>query len=170
MLSPKVEVTTPVTAVSDTETDTVVVNAETSTTPLDEGFLPQKNIDESTIVLDGPLSQVYTNALNQLYAKENYTTTEVGSDLEKVPFKPHSNARYIYTITGTELEHDAYVDAFESFRIASEHWKETYVCVEHNLDITPRVAAFLAYARENGATILNDRVHALEFLSDKLNK
>mgnify|MGYP001795988916 CR=1 FL=1 len=84
MLSPKaeekeetapIEVSAKIEKVEDTENKVMVP---------DTGYLTQKEIDEKTIILDGPLSKIYSEALNQAYAKESYVATEVTSIADTV--------------------------------------------------------------------------------------
>lgn len=173
MISPKEEpVQEVVETPKNTEGSELVDTTEMTEVNTEEDLIPIKEINEKTIMLDGPLSQVYTQALNQMYAKESYITE---METLKHAFKDEDRkkalgdmASYIYVISGPFLENNedgAVVEAFESMTLAAASMKKLFVCVEHNMNITPRVADFIEYSRDIGATIVRDRNTMLEMLS-----
>lgn len=138
------------------------------------GFLTQKEIDEKTIVLDGPLSQTYTQALNQAYAKESYITEikTIGEmkNREDEEAIIDADVNYVYVTNKQALESIGFNEAFESVSLACETWKEVFVYVDHSFDISPKVADFLTYARNKGAKIVNTREQALKMLASGAKK
>ena len=168
MLSPKQEADKTAQAQTNAEVQTPDAS-EAATKPGNEGsIIPRKEIDEKTLILDGPLSQIYTEALNQMYAKESYITDGslmiVKSKTDKVTDVPPGED-YIYVVNGKQLEGGGFVDAFDKLVVAQEKYKRVAVCVEHDQVITPNVARLLDYSRRSGFRILGSRRRALESMN-----
>lgn len=70
---------------------------------------PENNTDPNhthskgkTVVLDGPLSRIYTQALNAVYAAESMAAMNV-QDLEGVELNEDDSAMYVYATDGSEM-------------------------------------------------------------------
>ncbi|HXQ35145.1 MAG TPA: hypothetical protein VN843_14110 [Anaerolineales bacterium] len=167
LISPKVE--------PKVDTEEPVKESQEATEPKKEGevvpevgLVPQKEINENTIVLDGPLSQVYTQALNQAYSKEGYITTELPAIIDAETDDEHQKTNYLYVTEPSDLEGKGEDQAITSLVEASDKCDNLYVCVEHQFNITPKVASFLNFARYKGATIIHTRERTLEMISSKI--
>jgi len=147
-------------------------NKEVTPAP-DMEYLTMKEIDENTIVLDGPLSQVYTDALNKAYARESYITeiAAIKDSADDQTEKEEENpaiGNYIYLVDGKYLEGDEYVNVFNNLQVATEMWANVYVCIEHHGNITNRVAEFRQICREMKAIVMDSREEGLEFIRSKM--
>lgn len=166
-----VETTTPPTAPEPT---TSTSSDPSSTVPTDPSasedlYLVPKEISEKTVLIDGPLSQVYTQALNQAYAKENYITTHLPSLLSvKGADVDPTKRSYLYVIDPSHLGDDEIEEAFTSLTLAQERYLDRYVCVEHDYHITASVASFIARLRKSGVKVLHSRESALETITERL--
>lgn len=130
--------------------------------PAGDQFIEAKPVDEKTLVLDGPLGQVYTQALNQVYAKEA-NATEYDTIQKALGASETADAgSYLYVTGASDLDGANYVEAFESLQLASTRCKKLYVCVEHEMQISDRVGQFLTYARECGAVVFWNRQKAID--------
>ena len=106
---------------------------------------------EVKIVLDGPLSEIYTKALQATYSKNVKQTEEnVGqetqqmdavmvADIHKLNQKKKeeqtkiaNDAAYVYVTDGDALNGEGWLNAFNNVRIAldQQSFKEKVICVE----------------------------------------
>lgn len=138
----------------------VEVKSENNESQLqDVNGVPIKEVDLTKLVIDGPLSEVYTKALNQVYSKEaNVTELRLFKDHLKDD-NEESMEEYIYVVDGKTVEEvDVdYIEAFEHISLAKKKFKKVSVCVEHNMNITPNIGRLLSYARESGVTVYSSR-------------
>ncbi len=139
-----------------------------------EGYLPDNKLDENTIIVDGPLSRVYTDLLNQAFAKESYVTKlphlveMVKRQKEESKEKPIRS--YIYTMSGNNLEGTDYTQAFESFQVALDNYKEVSLCIENIGENSDRALQLTNWARQNGMNVFYSREQAIETMAKKLKK
>lgn len=169
MISPKVEPTSTETSSAQVEVTSDKSESDHKANPSEDNYIVEKEIDEKTIIVDGPLSKIYTEALNQIYAKEGYETVSTES-LPVVNRSQYSNATYVFTLKDENLVGKGYLAAFESFRAGCDQYRNVFLCLEHEMDINPKVCHFTQYARAMGATILYDREHAVKKLTQSLTK
>lgn len=146
---------------------------DNETTKVTDIGIPMKDVDENTLMLDGPLSQVYTEALNKIYSKETIVTM-LPNIINNINYKKDDNDEqvlepgYVYVIDGDDIENDKYVETFESIRIALDKYKKIYLCIETHRDIKPKMASIMSFARKNGVTVIHDRNKAIEAIKQHL--
>lgn len=90
------------------ETKSSIVEVGEKETPTEQTNEPteeqkQAERNKRVVVLDGPLSRIYTKALNLVYAKEDMAAMlqpELPSDVEVAS----NNAMYVYAVNGSEMK------------------------------------------------------------------
>lgn len=149
-----------------------------------EGVMPLKEIDERTITIDGPLGQVFTEALNQAFAKESssYEVKQVPS-LESyiTDLRAYKNTQdaenpeliggigdYVYVVHGHFLEAGGLVEAFESISTATRNLKNVSLVFEHEMNVSSKAVDLIDFARSMNATVYSTRKAAVEAFVNKL--
>lgn len=101
-------------------TDPTVIN-QSETNTVDETKKPEQ---QKTIVLDGPLSHIYTQALNMVYANEAVNMiTHMMMEQEEEDKNPYGKDVYVYCCDGDNLTSDELVNASSKLRIALDKKK-----------------------------------------------
>lgn len=108
------------------------------------GYLPDKEVEEKTIVIDGPLGQIYAKALSETYSKESYITTQphllrLNDENEKYD--------YLYVIDSSQLNPDAEQVVIDSLITAKESYSSVSLFVDHKHNLTKPVTSLLNKAR-----------------------
>lgn len=132
---------------------------------------------EKTVVMDGPLSQIYTQALNIAYAKEGLSTMvsfleakhdslTSDEDLEENRLMSGNavtaDGTYVYCIDGTDLEGQGLVAATEALRVAKSKYKEVVLALESHGVVTSRVQLLGEMGEALGAKVCMTRDGAMD--------
>lgn len=128
-----------------------------------------------TIILDGPLSHAFTQALNVMYAKEalgglmsvldggSYFDDQEKAEPEETASFVDENGAYVYTVDSSNLDQDGLVMAVESIRKASKKFKHVYVAMESRGARDLRKTQLLdEYSASLGAKVVYSRERALQ--------
>lgn len=86
--------------------------------------------DKKTIVLDGPLSHIYTQALNVVYANEAtnmLTQMMVDQEENETGKNPYGKDVYVYCCDGNNLTNDDLMETSNKLRIALDKKKYSKV-------------------------------------------
>lgn len=143
--------------------------------------------DGKKIVLDGPLSEIYTKALNAIYSKEVVEQTEekVGqetqqmdavlvADIHKLAEKSKkdqmehaANAAYVYVTDDESLKGNGLTSAFDNVRIALDMkgFDKKVVCIEcRNPGTYPKVELLANFVRAMHVPVFYTRQAAMNHL------
>ena len=129
-----------------------------------------KEEGNKVVVMDGPLSRVYTEALNLAYAKEaasasGQTDIKILFD-EDIEAQDEENrkALYVYCCDGEQLDMSDTVQATDKLRLAldSGKYKKVLMAMEASKGISNSAGLLDEYARRNGVQVLFKRSTALE--------
>jgi hypothetical protein len=129
---------------------------------------------EKKITLDGPLSKIYTAALNLAFAKETMVEDEVilltdsnqTDNRSKEDVSDQENT-YVYCCDGNELNRSNLVEGVDKLRVAldSGKFKNVALSIECSKNITSNIGLFEEYAKQLNVTVYHNRKQALESIS-----
>lgn len=150
---------------------TDVVVPETTRTEIQPQSPTEVPKEEKTIVLDGPLSRIYTQALNVAYAKEDVgamgqimmTMVNQGEEEEE----EDERDLYVYCCDGDELDDGGVEEAEGKLRVAldSGKYRSAAVAIECHGRVTNQIAALEAIGCRLGARVYFRRKVALEAMT-----
>lgn len=148
-----------------------------STTPVtDSGEASGSEV--KTIVLDGPLSRIYTEALNLAYANEGMSLTaavayqmQLAGDI-KGDDVAEDDSSYVYCIHGDDLDMNTLNKGMESIRVASKSgkFKKMMLAVESGRVVTSKMQLLCEMAGVMGVKVYLSRDRALEGMVGALKK
>lgn len=143
--------------------------AETPKAVEDSGMVVKKTLNEKALVIDGPLGQLYTEALNQVYAKEA-SAALVETLYEKLEKEVDDgyDASFLYVVDGPTIEGSGSLEAFESISRMLDRGKTVYLCVEHRGNIGVKTGSLMSYAREHGVVVMSERNRMIDTLRQKV--
>lgn len=126
----------------------------------------KKSSEEKTIVLDGPLSQIYTQALNIVYAKESINMiSQMNSDDNGFYDNKNNNDKdlYVYCCNGDTLDSDGLVEASNKLRLALDNKNNKKVilsveCVSSN----NKIALLDEFSSNLGIKVIYSRNRTLD--------
>lgn len=117
--------------------------------------------DESVVVLDGPLSKIYTEALNKVYAIESYMTDgALTDDKEK---DEDLSKTYIYAVDADDLDIAGTNETFGNLRLAldSQKYDKIILSIEHVEVVSESIAIIDEYAKKTGVNVVYKREQAI---------
>lgn len=148
--------------------------------------IEQTSGDTKKIVLDGPLSEIYTKALNIAYSKQTEQATDkvsqetqqmdavlvadihaMNKDKKDAELKDAQNAAYVYVTSDDELSSDGLLTAFDNVRVAldSKQFTKTVVCIESSGMVNGhRIELLTDMARNFGAQVFYTRNATMKYL------
>lgn len=122
-----------------------------------------------TVVLDGPLSSIYTKALRLVLANESMMTTnvmlvsEIGSGKEK-----EKKDLYVYCCGEDDLLDNNLVETVNKIKVAVDEYDKVIVAVEHNHVVGNRLQLLDEFSGSLGAKVCNTRDNALNVIKQGL--
>jgi len=131
-----------------------------------------KETDESKemmITLDGPLSRIYTKALNLAYARESISMmTPEALTINKAQQRAEDESTYVYAIDTTQMDMAKLVASTEHFRVALEtgNYKNVIVALESDGNVTSKAQLFAQMAQSLGAKVCYSRNSAMRAILD----
>lgn len=138
-----------------------------------------KNVDsvdntpeEKVVVMDGPLSKIYTQALNLAYANEAASAS--GQTDIKILFDDADNSEsdkdlYVYCCDSSNIDTDDVIQGTDHLRLALDgRYKQTLVVMESHSNIKPVAALLEEYAFKNGTRVVFSRDLAIEMIQQLL--
>lgn len=175
---------------NDTEKSMVKQNATDALTPEQNktgGENAVADKAEQTIVLDGPLSHIYTQALNLAYANEGTSTVAsflearhsslVGTDDDEENRVKSGNSvtadgTYVYCVDSTDLDNQGLLVSTEALRIAveSKKYKNVVLALESAHVVTSKVQLLGEMGTALGAKVCLSRKNAVQTLIAGLGK
>lgn len=125
---------------------------------------------EPTIVLDGPLSSIYTQALNLVYSKESGMTqvhAMIGGLDEEEELNTSDTSLYVYCVDGDKIDSNELNTAIDKLRIALDNKKYSKVvlAVECGTNIGSKIALLDQFSKDIGVKVCFSRKKALEHIS-----
>lgn len=128
-----------------------------------------EKIEEKTIVLDGPLSHIYTQALNAVYANEaiNMLTQMAVNDEDAYGKKDETNIHgkelYVYCCDGDKLDSEELVNATNKLRIAldKKEYKHVLVSVEC-MNSNTKIALLDEFSSSLGIKVIYSRNNTID--------
>lgn len=164
-------------ATQNPQTDTNI--GEVVTPAVNEGKLETPKINEGemladqnkeqvtkTIRLDGPLSSIYAQALNVMYAKESAADGSMGSSLSQQTADDEGvdPDLYVYVTDDESMDLEGVGKHFDALRVALDRFKEkpTIVVLENHKPMRMAVAALENFAHEQAKKVYYRRDIALE--------
>lgn len=114
--------------------------------------------DKKTIVLDGPLSHIYTQALNMVYANEavNMVTHMMMEQEEQDSDKnPYGKDVYVYCCDGDKLTSDELVNTSNKLRIAldKKKYSKVLLSIECHGVVNSRIGLLHEYSASLGIPV-----------------
>lgn len=158
----------------------VVDSADTATDQVIAGTTPEGKPDaqQQTIVLDGPLSQIYTQALNIAYAKES-----VGMMFGSVYDKKQQNKTndedgdglddsYVYAVDADDLDTDCLLLSAEALRVATQsgRYRQVILAIESHGTVTKKMQLLTEMSDALGAKVCLSRNSAIQSVMTPLKK
>jgi hypothetical protein len=126
--------------------------------------------DNLTVVLDGPLSHIYTEALNLVYANEDYasiTPAMIEGEKNKDEEDENEEMLYVYCCNGDEIEDsDELVGVTDKLRIAlgSKKYSSVMLALENNNNLTTKYVLLKNYSTSLNIPTYISRRSALEHI------
>lgn len=153
-------------------------NREQSETelPIETGNEP--NPEQQTVIMDGPLSKIYTQALNLVYAKEASAASGAAGqtdvklvfdeDIEKAT--DYHDALYVYCCDASSMDSNEAVKASDKLRLAldNKNIKKTYVVMESHRLVKPAAGLLEEMAVKLGIPVIFKRDIAIEAICDAI--
>jgi hypothetical protein len=124
--------------------------------------IDNKNEEKKTIVLDGPLSHIYTQALNMVYSNEavNMLThmmmeQEEQEEETKHSKNPYGKDVYVYCCNGDDLSSDELVNVSSKLRIAldKKKYSKVLLSVECHGVVNSRIGLLHDYSASLGIAV-----------------
>lgn len=116
-----------------------------------------KEEDKKTIVLDGPLSHIYTQALNMVYANEvvNMVTHMMMDQEEETDKNPYGKDVYVYCCDGDKLTSDELVNTSNKLRIAldKKKYSKVLLSIECHGVVNSRIGLLHEYSTSLGIPV-----------------
>ena len=129
---------------------------------------------QKTIVLDGPLSQIYTQALNIAYAKESMgMMLGVYNELNKKPSDSNEpDDSYVYVINADDLDTNMLIQSSECLRVASTSgkYKNIILAIESHGNIGSKMQLLSEMGNALGAQVCFNRNGAIQSVLNALKK
>lgn len=152
--------------------DEVIEDVQEQSTELKEEPIDQPTTAKS-IVMDGPLSKIYTQALNIAYAKEaasasgqTETTLIFNEEEQKAQDEVDHHSLYVYCCDADELQGSDVIDGSDKLRLAldSKKYRGALVVMESHGSVSRHAGLLEEYASKNGVRVIFNRANALEVI------
>lgn len=140
----------------------------------------QNQEEQKMILVDGPLSEIYTKALDTVYSQsmnENISQETQQTDSvmianagkylsEKESDDLKDNGVYVYVTDDQNLAKNGMSDALNNLRLALDmkNVKARVLAVEHRGIKTSRVNILVNFAEANGMQVFHNRVDTVNYL------
>ncbi len=134
------------------------------------GTDPKEQLANKTIVIDGPLSNIYTQALNMVYSKENIVNMIQDPESLDPESKKESDV-YLYCCDGDDVgTQNGLIRTTDAIFVAAEQHKgkQIILAVECHGVITERIALLHGYAESLGIKFMSNRSSAVEAVKNNL--
>lgn len=124
---------------------------------------------EKLVVVEGPLSKIYTDALNAVYAQESQANDAIVAAQYLSNVQTRQPDVYVYASDVKSLDSGNINQEFESLRLALDSRKggANVVVLESNGQVTKRLALLDNYARQKGSKVVYSRKAAMEAIASQ---
>ena len=152
--------------------DTVVTDDNVR---VDKTGVNKESSEKGNIVLDGPLSSVYTKALNMALSNEGMAATIFVNNedtAKKKILEEETEGVYVYCCNGDDLAKDdvGKIDKRLHLALDSKRFKNRIVAIECNNVITDQIGLLNNISTLSGATVCFDRKTALNAIRSSLSR
>ena len=134
---------------------------------------------DKEIVLDGPLSSIYTKALNIMYAQESITANEIIEattffNLTDLDLSDNKEKYYIYVSDDEKIDKDKFELMKDRLTVAlsSDQFKSINVCLEinNNSNISMEAVKIRDFCKNKGIKLFYARQVCLETFTRQINE
>ena len=150
----------------------------TNETPLDteQKQGDQENKEEKFVILDGPLSKIYTAALNLVYANEGtssmvsfleaqHKSLTTAEDIEEDRLNSGNSVTedgtYVYCLDSADLDGEGMILVTESLREAKKKYSKIVVAMENKQHVGSRAQLLMELCGDTGIDISFNRNSAI---------
>lgn len=136
--------------------------------------------ENKTIVLDGPLSTIYTKALNIVYSNTPDSISQESQamdhvivaqdEIEKNQEAAEKSDLYVYVTDSEHLETEGIPKVFDKLRLALDKNKNTMVAIETGKHFTTSQAILEDFLHANHIKVYHSRDVALEKIKLAVNQ
>lgn len=154
----------------DTLADTKTENTEPLVTPETD-----TETEGKTVVMDGPLSKIYTQALNLAYANEAASAsgqTDIKILFDETIEQNDEPAKdlYVYCCDSGDISNEDVIKGTDKLRLALDgRYKQALVVMESHHCIKPIAGLLEEYAFKTGIKVVFTRDLAIETIKQLLN-
>lgn len=134
--------------------------------PLNDDEVEKSKTDrvkkDKVVVMQGPLSTIYTDALNKVYAQESQAIDAVTlvNSAQQIETTPPD--LYVYVSDVKQIENSGVTEVFNNLRLALDNRSGNKVVVlESNGAVSSKMSLIDNYARSQGAKVVYSRSVAL---------
>lgn len=125
--------------------------------------------DDKVIVMDGPLSKIYTQALNIAYAKEAASAsgqTDIKVVFPEEESKETKDSLYVYCCDASDITNSDAIDGTDKLRLAldSKKYNQAIVVMECHDKVTQAAGLLEQYAVNNKIKVIFRRELAIEHI------
>jgi hypothetical protein len=145
---------------------------------LDSANVPER--ENKTIVLDGPLSTIYTKALNIVYSNTPDSVSQESQamdhvimaqdEIEKNQDAAKKSDLYVYVTDSEHLEIEGTPKVFDKLRLALDKNKNNMVAIETSKHFTTSQAILEDFLHANHVKVYHSRDVALEKIKLAVNQ
>lgn len=149
-------------------------NDSTKTNEIPQDRAKEKT-EEKTVVLDGPLSHIYTQALNMVYANEAVNMlTQMAVDVEEKYGDDNltdNKDLYVYCCDGDKLNTDSLVETTNKLRLAldKKQYKNIIISVE-SINGNSKIALLDEFSSALGIKVIYSRNRAIDNIRSIIQK
>jgi hypothetical protein len=123
-----------------------IVEAKTIAVP-DDNISPEAAKEEKSIVLDGPLSHIYTQALNAAFSLEGFASNPVWMKQETTEIDPDD--LYVYCCDADTLDNQALITLVDNITEAANKGGHVEVAIECNKQIPKNIGILEDFCKSN---------------------
>lgn len=120
--------------------------------------------DEQMITLDGPLSRIYTKALNLAYARESISMmTPEALLVNKATEQAIQHSTYVYAIDTSQMDMAQLIASTEHFKeaVASGKYKSSVLALESDANVSSKMQLLAQMGKSLGAKVCYSRESAI---------
>jgi len=139
--------------------ETIEKTGDTTTAPLEEDTNKDDKESESNnyITLDGPLSSIYTKALNDTYSLEGIDAGGM------VKTTPDDTSRYVYATDADKMTIDTSKEIIASLKVSlGEDYDDRTIIMDNVKNVAPPLQLVDNYCEDNGINVVfnaNGNIH-----------
>lgn len=118
---------------------------------------------DKVVVMQGPLSTIYTDALNKVYAQESQAIDAVTLVSNAQQAETQASDLYVYVSDAETINNSRVAEVFDNLRLALDNRKGNAVVVlESNGVVSQKLSLIDNFARSQGARVVYSRKVGIE--------